>query len=81
MDHSHDRKKTPKTATSDKPRKKKPSWNDVKSAIAKLERPALISLISDLYAYSTPNKKFLHARFLLGSDALKPYKKIIEDAI
>jgi len=73
--------KTTKSATSVKPHKKKPSWNDVKSAIAKFERPALISLISDLYAYSTPNKKFLHARFFLGSDALKPYKKIIEDAI
>ena len=30
---------------------------------------------------STPNKNFLHARFSLGSDALKPYKKIIEDAL
>lgn len=74
-------KKSSKTAASDKPRKKKPSWSDVKSAIAKLESPALLSLISDLYAYSTPNKNFLHARFSLGSDTLKPYKKIIEDAL
>ncbi len=74
-------KKSSKTAASDKPRKKQPSWSDVKSAIAKLERPALLSLISDLYAYSTPNKNFLHARFSLGSDTLKPYKKIIEDAL
>lgn len=74
-------KKSSKKAASDKPPKKKPSWNDVKSAIAKFERPALISLISDLYAYSTPNKNFLHARFSLGSDSLKPYKKIIEDAL
>ena len=50
-------------------------------AIAKLERPALISLISDLYAYSTPNKNFLHARYSIGSDALKPYKKIIDVAL
>jgi len=70
-----------KTAASAKSHKKKPSWNDVKSAIAKFERPALIGLISDLYAYSTPNKNFLHARFSLGSDALRPYKKIIEDAL
>ena len=73
--------KTTKSANSVKSHKKKPSWNDVKSAIAKFERPALISLISDLYAYSTPNKNFLHARFSLGSDALKPYKKIINDAL
>ncbi|MEI6705053.1 MAG: hypothetical protein WCL71_16205 [Deltaproteobacteria bacterium] len=73
--------KTTKSATSVKSHKKKPSWSDVKSAIAKLERQALIGLISDLYAYSTPNKNFLHARFSLGSDSLKPYKKIIEDAL
>jgi hypothetical protein len=66
---------------STKPPKKKPSWSDVKSAIANFERSALIGLISDLYAYSTPNKNFMHARFSLGSDALKPYKKIIEDAL
>ena len=73
-------KSTKSTATTKSP-KKKPSWSDVKSAIADFERPALIGLISDLYAYSTPNKNFLHARFSLGSDALKPYKKIIEDAL
>lgn len=73
--------KTTKSATSAKSHKKKPTWNDVKTAIANFERPALISLISDLYAYGTPNKNFLHARFSLGSDALKPYKKIIEDAL
>lgn len=74
------RKSTKSTAATKTP-KKKPSWSDVKTAIANFERPALISLISDLYAYSTPNKNFLHARFSLGSDALKPYKKIIEDAL
>ena len=69
------------TTPGSKPQKKKPSWSDVKSAIADFERSALIGLISDLYAYSTPNKNFLHARFALGSDALKPFKKIIEDAL
>jgi len=73
--------KITKSATSVKPLKKKPSWSDVKTAIANFERSALISLISDLYAYSTPNKNFLHARFSPGSDSLKPYKKIIEDAL
>lgn len=69
------------TRKSTKSPKKKPSWSDVKMAIANFERPALIGLISDLYAYSPPNKNFLHARFSLGSDTLKPYKKIIEDAL
>lgn len=73
------RKTTKSTGT--KPQKKKPSWSDVKAAIADFERPALIGLISDLYAYNTSNKNFLHARFSLGSDALKPYKKIIDDAL
>jgi len=31
-----------------KPLKKKPSWSDVKTAIANFERSALIGLISDL---------------------------------
>ena len=74
-------RKSTKPTTATKPPKKKPSWSDVKLAIADFERSALIGLISDLYAYSTPNKDFLHARFSLGSDALKPYKKIIEDAL
>jgi hypothetical protein len=74
-------RKSTKPTTATKPPKKKPSWSDVKSAIADFERSSLVGLISDLYAYSTPNKNFLHARFSLGSDALRPYKKIIEDAL
>lgn len=74
-------KKSSKSTDTTKPPKKKLTWTDVKSAIANFERSALIGLISDLYAYSTPNKNFLHARFSLGSDSLKPYKKIIEDAL
>lgn len=61
--------------------KKKPTWSDVKAAISGFERPALLGLISDLYAFSPENKDFLHARFLLGADVLKPYKKIIEEAL
>lgn len=61
--------------------KKKPSWSDIKKAIAGYDRAALIGLISDLYASSAQNKTFLHARFSEGTDALKPYLKIIEDAL
>ena len=49
------RKSTKSTAAA-KPRKKKLSWSDVKAAIANFERPALIGLISDLYAYNTSTK-------------------------
>ena len=61
--------------------KKKPSWSDIKKAIAGYDRAALVGLISDLYASSAQNKTFLHARFSSGEDALKPYLKIIEDAL
>lgn len=74
-------RKSTKSTDAAKPLQKKSSWSDVKAAIGNFERSALLGLISDLYAYSTQNKNFLHARFSLGSDALKPYKKIIVDAL
>ena len=61
--------------------KKKPSWSDIKKAIAGYDRAALVGLISDLYASSAQNKTFLHARFSEGTDALKPFLKIIEDSL
>jgi len=61
--------------------KKKPSWSDIKKALAGYDRVALIGLISDLYASSAQNKSFLHARFSTGMDALKPYLKIIDDTL
>ncbi len=70
-----------KSAKSAKPVKKKPTWTDVKAVICAFERPALIGLISDLYAFSPENKDFLHARFSLGADVLKPYKKVVEEAL
>jgi hypothetical protein len=41
------RKSTNSTGAA-KPLKKKPSWSDVKAAIANFERPALIGLITEL---------------------------------
>jgi hypothetical protein len=60
---------------------KKMSWSDVKKALADYGRTELIGLIADLYAAHSTNKNFLHARFSKGSAALKPYLKIIEDAL
>lgn len=39
---------------------------------------ALISLIQDLYAADRDNQVFLHARFGLSEDVLKPYKEALD---
>ena len=61
--------------------KKKPSWSDIKKSLAEYDRPALLGLIADLYSLNPQNKTFLHARFATGDDALKPYLKIIDEAL
>jgi len=59
-------------------KKTTPSWSDVKIKLADFDRAGLISLVQDLYAASKDNQTFLHARFGLGGDVLKPYKAIID---
>lgn len=54
-----------------------PTWADVRAFLFKFDRPGLQGLIQDLYAASKDNQAFLHARFGLGSDQLKPYKATI----
>ncbi len=56
----------------------KPSWTDVKAEIANFDRLGLLGLIQDLYAAHKDNQTFLHARFGLGEDALKPYKETLD---
>jgi hypothetical protein len=58
--------------------KSQPSWTDVKVKLATFDRAGLLSLIQDLYAASKENQMFLHARFDLGADVLKPYKQTID---
>ena len=55
----------------------KPTWSDLKRNLIELDRNALLGLIQNLYAASKENKAFLHARFGLGDDVLKPYKATI----
>ncbi|MDE2616845.1 MAG: hypothetical protein KGL73_07455 [Burkholderiales bacterium] len=55
-------------------KKNTPSWTDVKTRLADFDRAGLTGLIQDLYAASKDNQAFLHARFGLGDDVLKPYK-------
>jgi len=58
--------------------KSNPTWGDVKAKLADVDRVGLLGLVQDLYAASKDNQTFLHARFGLGGDALKPYKATIE---
>lgn len=55
-----------------------PTWSDVKARLADFDRAGLIGLVQDLYAASKDNRAFLHARFGLGDDVLKPYKATID---
>lgn len=59
-------------------RKSSASWSDVKVKLADLDRAGLLALLQDLYAASRENQAFLHARFALGDDVLKPYKATID---
>lgn len=56
----------------------KPSWSEVKARLADFDRAGLIGLVQDLYAASKDNQAFLHARFGLGDDVLKPYMATID---
>src|ERR1700680_3079013 len=62
----------------DRQSKSQPTWTDVKSKIASLNRTGLLGLIQDLYAAHKDNEAFLHARFDLGENVLKPYKQAID---
>lgn len=58
--------------------KSNPTWGDVKTKLTDFDRAGLLSLVQDLYAVNKDNQAFLHARFGLGGDVLKPYKTTIE---
>lgn len=55
-----------------------PSWADIKKQLSGFERAELVALVQDLYAVSKENQAFLHARFCLGDDLLKPYKRTVD---
>lgn len=55
-----------------------PTWTDVKGELAGLDRINLMGLIQDLYAAHKDNQTFLHTRFGLGEDVLKPYKEKLD---
>lgn len=58
-------------------KKAKPTWIDIKTKLADVDRVGLLALVQDLYSASKDNQAFLHARLHLGDDVLKPYKATI----
>jgi hypothetical protein len=58
--------------------KSEPTWTEVKSKLAVLNRTGLLGLIQDLYTAHKDNQTFLHARFDLGENVLQPYKQTID---
>jgi hypothetical protein len=55
-----------------------PTWTDVEAKLASLDRIGLVALIQDLYAAHKDDQTFLHTRFGLGEDVLKPYKETVD---
>jgi hypothetical protein len=56
----------------------RPTWNHVKAKLADLDHAGLIGLVQNLYAASKDNQAFLHARFSLSDDVLKPYQGAVD---
>ena len=55
-----------------------PTWTDVKAELASFDQLGLLGLIQDLYAAHKDNQTFLHARFGLSENVLKPYKETLD---
>jgi hypothetical protein len=64
--------------TARKQARSKPTWASVKAKLARLDKLALIGLIQALYAADKDNQLFLHTRFGLSEDVLKPYKQTLD---
>ena len=61
--------------------KNRRSWKDVKQILSGKAPDELLTLINDLYALSKENKDFIHARYSITGEPLKPYKTLIEQSI
>jgi hypothetical protein len=61
-----------------RPPRSQPKWTDVKAKLTSLDRIGLIGLVQDLYGAHKDNQTFLHTRFGLGEDVLKPYKETLD---
>ena len=54
---------------------------DVKARLTRFDRDGLLGLVHDLYTANKDDPVFLHARFGLGEDVLKPYKTSINRCV
>lgn len=54
-----------------------PGWSELKAKLADFDRAGLVGLVQDLYPASKDHHTFLHARFGLGDNVLKPCKDTI----
>jgi hypothetical protein len=61
--------------------RKKSNWLSVKAALSQLKQDELLGLLRDLYEISPGNKQFMEARLRIGTDQIKPYKKIVGDCM
>ena len=61
-----------------RPSRSQPRWTGVKAKLTSLDRIGLIGLVQDPYALHKDNQTFLHTRFGLGKDVLKPYKETLD---
>jgi hypothetical protein len=55
----------------------KPNWAAVKTKLSAFDQKGLLGLIRDLYEASKENQLFLHTRFGVGEDVLRPYKETL----
>lgn len=62
-------------------RNQTPKWADVRRTLASKSQSELLNLIRDLYALHPEVEAFINARFVVSTANLKPYQKIIEEAV
>lgn len=55
-----------------------PTWTDVKAKLDSFDRAGLLGLVQNLYTAQADTRTFLHARFGLTEDVLRPSKRTIE---
>jgi hypothetical protein len=64
-----------------KKKKNSESWKTVRTVLADRSKAELLKLVADLYASSSDNKNFIHARCAVGTIGIDEYKKLISESI
>ncbi len=68
----------PTSPPTPKPTQPAANWSALKAKLMGLDPAGLLGLLQALYAASKDNQAFLHTRFGLGDDVLKPYKASLD---